>query len=261
MTAKTKQGVVVIRKTIIGSLLVLCIGLGIASYAGGEKKTEASSTENVPEIFTLGRLAKIYEPVAFSHEAHTLMAEDCATCHHHSEAGQTPSCNECHGASSGSKESDIPELKDAYHRQCMGCHREMDMGPTGCAECHTKKVDKVVKATQEVPRKKKAEKGPEVLILDALEKRYEPVTFSHDMHTLMADDCATCHHHSDPGQTLACGECHGDAFDPKNLNMPGLKGAYHLQCMGCHQEMDSGPTGCTECHGKKAGQTTARDEK
>jgi predicted CXXCH cytochrome family protein len=250
----------VIRKTIIGTLLVLCVGLGIASYAGGEKKTNVSSSENVPEIFTLGRLAKIYEPVAFSHEAHTLMAEDCATCHHHSEAGQTPSCNKCHDASSASKESGIPGLKDAYHRLCMGCHREMEMGPTGCAECHAAKAVKVAQKAP-VPVRKKAEKGPEILILGALEKRYEPVTFSHDMHTLMADDCATCHHHSEPGQTPGCHECHGAPFDPKNLNMPGLKGAYHLQCMGCHQEMDSGPVGCTECHGKKAGQKPAGDQK
>jgi predicted CXXCH cytochrome family protein len=248
----------VMRKTIIGTLLVLSAGLIVVSYAVGEKKTDASSSENVPETFALGHIAKIYEPVVFSHDAHTLMAEDCATCHHHSEAGQTPSCNKCHGAS---KESGIPGLKDAYHRLCMGCHREMEMGPTGCAECHTSKAIKPTKVTQEAPLKKKPEKGPEVSILNALEKIYEPVTFSHGTHTLLADDCATCHHHSEPGQTLACNECHGAPFDPKNLNMPGLKGAYHLQCMGCHQEMDSGPVGCTECHAKKAGQKTAGDEK
>ena len=27
----------------------------------------------------------------------------------------------------------------------------------------------------------------------------------------------------------------------------GLKGAYHLKCMGCHQEMGA-PTGCQDCH-------------
>ncbi len=246
-----------IRKIMISAFLALGLGLLIASYISGGKKADASSTEDVPETCTLGGLAKIYEPVTFSHQAHTLMAEDCAACHHHSEAGRTPSCDKCHGAS---KESGVPGLKDAYHQQCMGCHREMDMGPTGCAECHTKKATQVVKVAQEAPTNKKAEKGPEVSILSALENIYEPVAFSHDMHTLMADDCATCHHHSDPGQTLACSECHGAPFDPENLNLPGLKGAYHLQCMGCHREMDSGPVGCTECHAKKAGQETARDQ-
>jgi DnaJ-class molecular chaperone len=248
----------VIRKTGIGTALALCVGLMIASYAGGEKTTKVSSEEAVPEAFALGHLAKIYEPVAFSHQAHTLMAEDCATCHHHSEAGQTPSCDKCHGAS---KEASLPGLKDAYHQQCMGCHREMDMGPTACAECHTKKATEVVKAKQEEPTRNKAGRGPEVSILNTLENRYEPVTFSHDMHTLMADDCATCHHHSEPGQTLSCSQCHGAPFNPDNLNMPGLKGAYHLQCMGCHREMDSGPLGCTECHARKAGQETAKGQK
>ncbi len=246
------------RKTIIGTLLAYCVGLIVVSYAGGEKTTNTSSSEGVPETCTLGSLAEVYETVTFSHQMHTLLAEDCAMCHHHSEAGRTPSCSKCHGASSGSEGSGAPGLKDAYHGQCIGCHKEMEMGPTGCAECHIKKVAKV---TQKALTKKKTGKGPEVSILSTLEKRYEPVTFSHDMHTLVADECGTCHHHSDPGETPACGECHGDPFDPQNLNMLGLKGAYHLQCMGCHREMDSGPVGCTECHAKKAGQETARDQK
>lgn len=229
-----------IRKMIIGTIVALLIGLVIISYAGEEKKMDASSSENVPETYILDRLAKIYEAVTFSHGMHTLVAEDCAICHHHSEADYTLSCNECHGTSSG--------LKDAYHNLCMGCHKEMKMGPTGCIECHTKKL--VQKASIKLI-KKKPKKGPEVLTLNTLEKIYEPVTFSHGMHTLITDDCAICHHHSEPGQTPACKECHDAPFDPKNLNMPGLKGAYHLQCMGCHQEMESGSTGCNECHAKK----------
>jgi len=248
------------RKAIIISVMALCIALIVVTYAGGEKKTEASSSEGMSETLSLGRVAKIYGPVTFSHGMHSLVAEDCATCHHHSQAGQTPACSKCHGASSESKQSGIPGLKDAYHRQCIGCHREMDMGPTGCAECHTSKGAKVTKVAQEARIEKKPEKGPEVTILNTLEKLYERVTFSHDIHTLLAEDCGTCHHHSEPGQTPACKECHGAPFDPKNLNMPGLKGAYHLQCMGCHQEMESGPTGCNECHAKKVSQKTARDE-
>jgi len=94
------------------------------------------------------------------------------------------------------------------------------------------------------------EDPPETAMIGSLAKIYEPVNFSHGMHTLVADDCATCHHHSEPDQTPACKECHGAPFDPKNLNMPGLKGAYHLQCMGCHKDI-GGPRGCTECHAKK----------
>jgi len=117
----------------------------------------------------------------------------------------------------------------------------------------------VSQATEE--KETSSQNVPEVCTLGTLSKIYEPVLFSHGQHTLMAEDCATCHHHSEPGVTLACKECHGAPFDPKNLNMPGLKGAYHLQCMGCHQQMSSGPVGCTDCHAKRISQQTGMEKK
>lgn len=233
------------KKTTVAIILILCVCILTATYAIGEKRGNASSVEGGPETCTLGSLAKIYESVTFSHEMHTLVAEDCATCHHHSKAGQTPLCEKCHRPSSDPRDSKIPNLKDAYHRQCIGCHKEMEMGPTGCTECHAKKATKIP------PIKKKSKKEPKTYTLNDLEKTYDPVTFSHGMHTDFADNCATCHHHSPAGETPACGECHGAPFDPENLAMPGLKGAYHRQCMGCHKEFDAGPAGCTECHAKK----------
>ncbi|MCJ7508884.1 MAG: cytochrome c family protein [candidate division Zixibacteria bacterium] len=250
-----------IKKNLPYILLALFASLLFVSYAGGEKKTDPSASVNVPETFTLGDLAKIYQPVSFSHEMHSLVAESCAVCHHHSETGQTPSCTKCHATSVVSEKSSTTVLREAYHRQCIGCHKKMEMGPTGCADCHTKSAGSIGKVVQKASEGKKSEKGPDTFILNALEKQYEPVMFSHGTHTQVADDCATCHHRSGPEQTLACKECHRAPFDPKNLNMPGLKGAYHLQCMGCHKEMGSGPVGCTECHAKKISQTTAIDKK
>jgi len=132
----------------------------------------------------------------------------------------------------------------------------MEAGPTGCTQCHTQKKAKLTSV-----KKTKSEKVPRTLTLSQLEKKYEPVTFTHDMHAEMTDDCADCHHHSEAGQTPSCGECHGIPFKPDNLNMPGLKGAYHLQCMDCHKEMGSGPRGCTECHAKKVDKTKEAVEK
>ena len=129
-----------IKKTIIGIILGLGISLLIASYAGGEKKTDVSSSENVPETYTLNTLENRYEPVIFSHGMHTLVAEDCATCHHKSEPGQTLACKECHGAPFDPKNLNMPGLKGAYHLQCMGCHMEIGSGPLGCTECHAKKT-------------------------------------------------------------------------------------------------------------------------
>ncbi len=127
------------------------------------------------------------------------------------------------------------------------------MGPTGCMECHTKRTSQtppVKTASEKVGGKKTSKHVIEIYTLSSLEKLYQPVIFSHAMHADITDNCATCHHYSEAGQTLSCGECHGAPFDPKNLNRPGLKGAYHLQCMDCHKEI-GGPVGCTECHAKK----------
>ena len=98
---------------------------------------------------------------------------------------------------------------------------------------------------------------PETITLDILSKRYGPVEFSHRYHAEMADDCASCHHHSEKGATPACGECHEPiiVYHYKGSEREtgiGLKGAYHRQCLGCHKEMESGPVGCTDCHEKEA---------
>jgi octaheme c-type cytochrome (tetrathionate reductase family) len=73
-----------------------------------------------------------------------------------------------------------------------------------------------------------------------------------------------------------CAHCHARPFDPKQLQTPGLKGAYHQLCMDCHQESEQvpyargsvvysamvrgpvartldtrAPTDCLACHPKK----------
>jgi hypothetical protein len=97
---------------------------------------------------------------------------------------------------------------------------------------------------------------PETITLDSLSNIYGPVTFSHHAHAEMIGDCASCHHHSKKGSTPACGECHElitiyQYSGAQRETRIGLKGAYHLKCMGCHKDMGSGPVGCTDCHEKK----------
>lgn len=97
---------------------------------------------------------------------------------------------------------------------------------------------------------------PETITLDSLSTRYGPVEFSHGQHAKIAGTCAKCHHHSPKGSTPACGECHESIiiYHPNTAKREpdlGLKGAYHRQCMGCHEKMGSGPLGCTDCHEKK----------
>jgi len=84
--------------------------------------------DNGPADITLegGKMGQI----AFGHAAHQAKVTDCTTCHHKGlDAGK---CTSCHGADAAA-----PKAKDAFHKQCQGCHKEQG-GPTGCKDCHKK---------------------------------------------------------------------------------------------------------------------------
>ena len=60
----------------------------------------------------------------------------------------------------------------------------------------------------------------------------------------MGEGCVACHHYSTTEEIQPCSECHAE---PVTLGQPGLKGIYHRQCLGCHQEWDH-TNACSECH-------------
>lgn len=121
---------------------------------------------------------------------------------------------------------------------------------------------------------------PDTVTIDVLEGLYTKVIFKHSGHIKTVFDCAVCHHHttgtlvndpncirchktSNPTQNVACRNCHTkdpfsvEALKEKEANpnryhndTPGLKGAYHQACIGCHKKMN-GPTGCLDCHKRK----------
>jgi hypothetical protein len=103
------------------------------------------SASEVPEVIELDHLGDIYEQVIFDHAMHLDIAS-CATCHHHTMVA----CKGCHAINPGSAEKmnsaqkgnifhlEPAGLKRAYHLQCMGCHKEMDVA-NDCNDCHPKK--------------------------------------------------------------------------------------------------------------------------
>ncbi len=94
--------------------------------------------------------------------------------------------------------------------------------------------------------------APEEITLEKMGEFYEAVEFAHSDHTDYAEEgCAECHHHQPAGEpNKSCGFCHKRELFPSadKMNIPGLKGAYHRQCVGCHVSYGSGPTECTDCH-------------
>ncbi len=138
-----------------------------------------------------------------------------------------------------------PGQEYLWEQYCFDCHQCMN--PTGAEPClkscpnpHSKET--AVRATDDT--------GPDVVIIDQLTQLYQPVVFAHTLHadmSLMDQGCSQCHHYSNTSVIPACRDCHGLDQNPANLSQPGLKGAYHRQCMDCHIEW-SHSEGCGSCH-------------
>ena len=80
--------------------------------------------------------------VTFTHKKHVDLKIDCLKCHHTWKKGETTGklCKDCHKAQAEGK---TISAKDAYHKDCKGCHDEAKKankpaGPTGCTQCHVK---------------------------------------------------------------------------------------------------------------------------
>lgn len=124
-------------------------------------------------------------------------------------------------------------------------------------------------------RAMEADEIPATVSIDYLRKLYEAVTFDHSMHA-GAFACSSCHHHTtgdgteDPSclrchatsgasPDVSCSGCHAGTQSELSaaaaaaevgvyhIDKPGLRGALHLQCLGCHQT-EGGPVGCQDCH-------------
>jgi len=98
-------------------------------------------------------------PVAFPHMFHISNGIECKTCHHRFQGGKNVldemelqegaegiKCSSCHKQMLGFRfapdlDPTKRNLQQAYHRQCMGCHRQVSQerkkaGPVTCGACH-----------------------------------------------------------------------------------------------------------------------------
>jgi len=117
--------------------------------------------------------------------------------------------------------------------------------------------------------------APETVTIDALAHLYRPVEFSHKRHAKLArckdchhhttghqdmdPNCVRCHAHSPEASIVSCKDCHtkkqfypeqvAAAGNPNlyHIDKPGLKGAYHLNCVPCHAKKNA-PSHCEGCH-------------
>jgi hypothetical protein len=184
------------------------------------------------------------------------------------------SCLGCHG-SRQSKPS------------CAGCHAfrpiESKQQTSYCVQCHAKPPQRstanqkpeqlarmMLKSRKAMTDTYRDEDIPETVTIKDLSDQYEPVYFPHRrivrrlvteikndklaqyFHSQKGTICQACHHNSPATKKPPrCYSCHGKPFNEVEILRPGMKGAYHQQCLGCHQQMgikkpDS--LNCVECH-------------
>jgi len=138
------------------------------------------------------------------------------------------------------------ESDDSDCRRCHSCDR-----PTPENKC-------LLACSRETTRKAEfypyGRLGPDVIILNELEKIYLPVPFDHRGHAEMAEmaeGCVTCHHHTPRGRPHPpCRTCHDILGAGTKIAKPGLKGAFHRQCLNCHREWMN-ERDCEICHRTK----------
>lgn len=223
-----------------------------------------------------------HEPqVSFCSDCHHHSLEGCDACHtllgapagagvtlqeSHHEPSSRHSCVGCHAAAT-------------EQRECAGCHSVLGPSPaeSTCTVCHsgparpTAELETppsiAVHVLDALPAP--SEDFPETVIIDQLVDEYQPSELPHArivraldrpvresslaarFHDDSATLCAGCHHHSPAGsRPPACRSCHPETADPIS-DRPGLKVAYHRQCVGCHIEMAVEQQGCTDCHPAK----------
>ncbi|MGA6926380.1 MAG: cytochrome c3 family protein [Desulfosarcina sp.] len=192
----------------------------------------------------------------------------------HSQTSRS-SCIGCH-----QEEQDAPE--------CAGCHafigNTAGNPDQSCKACHMSPLPAFVnmadrQVTEDVAadllqardlttRTFAADRIPESVTIGSLSDRFEPAIFPHGkivkaliarigenklagyFHREKGTLCQGCHHNSPPAEKPpACRSCHGKTVEEADAFRPGLVGAYHQQCIGCHTAMGIEKPAARDCNG------------
>jgi hypothetical protein len=209
--------------------------------------------EQTPELIVMDQIGDRYGPVYFSHRIHAQMSNmggGCEGCHHFNTSGPILKCSSCHESSRKREDVSVPDLKGAYHRQCMDCHREWSHD-TGCNTCHTPKKDMNEVKKDNLQKKYAGKEHPVVLeptklVYETKSDKGKFVTFYHNDHTKKFGlSCTTCH------KQESCTKCHDVNKTDKNKNQKVVTKKIfedqHKNCISCHSKTEN----CSKCHNEK----------
>ncbi len=223
-----------------------------------------------PDVVVLRELEALYDAVPFDHMGHAKMAEmwgGCTTCHHRTpivtpaqaekvkvvvrtqaETEKVPACKSCHKIGDEKDDIRMPNLKGAYHRQCLNCHKEW-MGENACVICHKAREKAQTRPAVPSPGDITGRMHPPIQEPDVrtYTTRFTPavgkhVIFRHKEHIERYGlRCSSCHYRD------TCSNCHNGTTHPAR---PPIKSARtwkesHVPCVGCHEDQR-----CAHCHYK-----------
>jgi hypothetical protein len=128
--------------------------------------------------------------------------------------------------------------------------RDKDKGNTKATGAYENKDIPETVTIKNLSKKYQAVEFPHRQVVNALVNRIKDDPLSGYFHREKNTICQGCHHNSPVSlKPPQCGNCHSKQWDENTPLKPGIMGAYHQQCMGCHKQMDiKKPMGCIECH-------------
>lgn len=203
------------------------------------------SPQEGPETVVIDEMSSLYTGVIFPHKIHAEMSEmsqGCTGCHHYNTTGPVLNCRKCHSAARNRSDISLPDLKAAYHRQCVCCHRQWSRD-AGCNKICHQNIEGTIKKITET---NKGISHPEInipvrLVWQTESKTNKTVTFYHNEHTdLFKIDCKSCHN------SESCIKCHLKKNEGDKLNTIKLVRSieeHHKPCINCHLGNN-----CTKCH-------------
>ena len=192
--------------------------------------------------------------------------QSCVGCHNREKSEKE--CAGCHGA--------MPQAAALNRSTCNTCHLELpDLLAGQATKPNNNLMASVVLKSRSLTSGTFNEADiPEKVMIDSLVDLYDGVELPHRrivkvlmnnikenqlagyFHQDKGTLCQGCHHNSPPSKKPpACGSCHGlKEVEVSQPTKPALVGAYHQQCIGCHQRMTLAKPDtrdCTNCHIEK----------
>jgi hypothetical protein len=203
-------------------------------------------TSEGPDVVEIKDMSENYEGVIFSHKVHSQMSEvsnGCAGCHHYNTSGPVLACGQCHEKERFREDVSVPDLKAAYHRQCLTCHKQWSR-ENGCnTQCHATKGTDPEKIRKPLLKLHPQIQQPGKLVWETNSEEGKIVTFYHDEHNKVFNiKCTTCHNNQN------CSKCHPLKKDAKTEGPIKVQKSFeehHMACVDCHAGAK-----CNKCHGE-----------